>query len=233
MPDWIAPLQPLSSWRVTQPFIPGQHYGMDFGNADGTALSIGTPVLAIADGTVVYLGDEPGGAGLHTNVNHAGGVQSRDFHLSGFGVTVGQDVKQGDVIGFSGNTGSSTGPHLHHEHRVNGIAVDPAPFLNAWAPAPPPPEESEMATLYQTPTTIVVLDPPIVTDIAPEELGAWNALVSAGFMKLEANGTDANLKAYRATYQRYLSTLPKPSGGSGGGATAAQVADEFSARLKA
>lgn len=232
MPDWIAPLQPLASWRITQPFIPGQHYGMDFGNADGTALSIGTPVLAIADGTVVYLGDEPGGAGLHTNVNHANGVQSRDFHLSGFNVTVGQDVKQGDVIGFSGNTGSSTGPHLHHEHRINGVAIDPSPFLNAWAPAPPPPEESDVSILFQTPTTLAVLNPPLVTDVAPGEVGPLNALVSAGAMKL-VSGSDGDLAQYRALYARFLSTLPKTGGGSGAGATAAQVADEFSRRLTA
>lgn len=96
----------------------------------------------------------------------------------------------------------------------------------------PPVEDFDMSILFQTPTSLTVLNPPLVTDVAPGEVGPLNALVSAGAMKLVA-GSDGDLAQYRALYARFLSTLPKTGGGSGGGATAAQVADEFSARLKA
>ena len=63
-------------------------------------------------------------------IDHGGGVTSRYGHLSKVLVKVGQSVSQGDVIARSGNTGNSTGPHLHFEIRVNGNAVSPLSYLN-------------------------------------------------------------------------------------------------------
>ena len=58
-------------------------------------------------------------------VTHSGGVETRYAHLSRLNVTVGQAVEQGDIIGFVGSTGNSTGPHVHYEVRSNGAPLDP------------------------------------------------------------------------------------------------------------
>ncbi len=70
-----------------------------------------------------------GGYGNYTCVDHGGGLSSCYAHQSSYAVSVGDSVAQGEVIGYSGNTGSSTGPHLHFEIRVNGAAVDPLGYL--------------------------------------------------------------------------------------------------------
>ncbi len=64
-------------------------------------------------------------------IDHGNGVSSRYAHLSTVLVKVGEQIKAGDVVAKSGNTGRSTGPHLHYEIRLNGQAVDPMRFLNA------------------------------------------------------------------------------------------------------
>ena len=88
------------------------------------AAPAGSPIVATMDGVVGKAG-WAGGYGWRIDVLHEGGVQTRYAHLSRFNVSEGQAVKQGDVIGFVGSTGDSTGPHLHYEVRVNGIAVNP------------------------------------------------------------------------------------------------------------
>ena len=70
-----------------------------------------------------------GGYGNYTCVDHGGGLSSCYAHQSSYAVSSGDQVDQGEVIGYSGNTGSSTGPHLHFEIRVNGAAVDPLGYL--------------------------------------------------------------------------------------------------------
>ena len=67
--------------------------------------------------------------GLHTIIDHGWGVYSTYSHQSQAVVTVGQEVKRGEVIGLIGNSGRSAGPHLHWEIRVNGIYVDPNTWL--------------------------------------------------------------------------------------------------------
>jgi len=98
------------------------HAGLDF-NAGG-----GTPVHAPADGTVV-LAEPLAVRGNAIMIDHGWGVLSGYWHLSSIEVTVGQEVHAGDVIGRVGSTGLSTGPHLHWEMWVGGVAVDGRQWL--------------------------------------------------------------------------------------------------------
>ncbi|NTZ41502.1 M23 family metallopeptidase [Altererythrobacter sp. SALINAS58] len=95
------------------------HQGIDI------AASAGTPIRATANGFVSVAG-WGGGYGLLVTIDHPAGLQTRYAHLSRLNVRPGQDVAQGDIIGFVGSTGNSTGPHLHYEVRRDGLAVDPA-----------------------------------------------------------------------------------------------------------
>lgn len=98
------------------------HEGIDI------AVPEGTPIRAAKAGTVV-IAAYTGGYGNYTCVDHGGGLSSCYGHQSSYAVSSGDSVAQGEVIGYSGNTGSSTGPHLHFEIRVNGTAVDPLGYL--------------------------------------------------------------------------------------------------------
>ena len=96
------------------------HYGIDY------RASTGTSVKAAQTGRVIEVtGGWAGGFGNSIVVDHGGGVMTRYAHLSRVATSVGSDVSKGEVIGYSGNTGFSTGPHLHFETRVGGRAVDP------------------------------------------------------------------------------------------------------------
>jgi murein DD-endopeptidase MepM/ murein hydrolase activator NlpD len=110
---------------VTSPF--GQrwgrlHDGIDYGAPEGT------PVRAALAGTVTQAGPN-GGYGNYVEIRHGAGLSSFYGHLSAIGVKVGEKVGRGDVIAKSGNTGSSTGPHLHFGVHRNGAPVNPAEFL--------------------------------------------------------------------------------------------------------
>ncbi|HNE78082.1 MAG TPA: M23 family metallopeptidase, partial [Solirubrobacterales bacterium] len=83
---------------------------------------------AAASGTVI-MASYNGGYGNYTCIDHGSGLSTCYGHQSSFAVSAGQSVSQGDVIGYSGNTGSSTGPHLHFEVRINGVAQDPLGYL--------------------------------------------------------------------------------------------------------
>jgi murein DD-endopeptidase MepM/ murein hydrolase activator NlpD len=98
------------------------HEGIDI------AVPEGTPILAAASGTVILAG-YTGGYGNYTCIDHGSGLSTCYGHQSGYAVSSGSSVTQGQVIGYSGNTGSSTGPHLHFEVRINGAAVDPLGYL--------------------------------------------------------------------------------------------------------
>jgi murein DD-endopeptidase MepM/ murein hydrolase activator NlpD len=97
-----------------------QHYGVDY------VAPKGTPVDCVADGRVISAGWS-GGYGRLVVVGHADGYETRYGHLSGFGkgIRSGTAVTQGQVIGYVGSTGLSTGPHLHYEVRKNGSATNP------------------------------------------------------------------------------------------------------------
>lgn len=88
----------------------------------------GTPIVAPADGVVTFT-DMLGGYGRAIQINHGNGINTRYGHLSGFAVTVGQQVHRGDVIGYVGASGRSTGPHLHYEVRINDTPVNPYKYL--------------------------------------------------------------------------------------------------------
>ena len=94
------------------------HAGIDFG------ASWGSPVVAAAEGVVVGAGWS-GGYGRQVQVAHGSGIVTTYSHMSGLAASLGDTVRQGQVIGYVGSTGLSTGPHLHFEVRVNGQAVDP------------------------------------------------------------------------------------------------------------
>lgn len=99
------------------------HEGIDIG------ASSGTPIYAAASGTVMYAGWE-GGYGNLTVVDHGNGLATAYGHQSQLAVSNGQVVTRGQVIGYVGSTGHSTGPHLHFEVRVNGSPNDPLSYLS-------------------------------------------------------------------------------------------------------
>jgi murein DD-endopeptidase MepM/ murein hydrolase activator NlpD len=98
------------------------HPGLDISSP------LGTKVEAPADGVVVSCGDK-GGYGNAIVIDHKYGIVTRYAHLSGFNVKPGQRVKRGDVIGFVGNSGKSTAPHLHYEVWVNDQAQNPIHYI--------------------------------------------------------------------------------------------------------
>ena len=138
--------RPLDNLRGTQIFLNGNfgwnggnspyadgfyHEGSDFGCREGV-----DPIYAIHDGEVVYAevetktSDNPEGVVLESSVGfgsmiilEGGGIQSKYAHLHSFSLKEGDKVKKGDVVGICGNTGFSTGPHLHLECRENGVLV--------------------------------------------------------------------------------------------------------------
>ncbi|MDP9435544.1 MAG: M23 family metallopeptidase, partial [Actinomycetota bacterium] len=100
------------------------HAGIDFGLAEGS------PVRAVAAGTIVEAGSDGDGYGTYVHVRHADGTVTTYSHLSAVERGEG-NVLPGDVLGRSGSTGRSTGPHRHFEVRIGGRAVDPLPWLCA------------------------------------------------------------------------------------------------------
>lgn len=115
--------------RVSSPFNPRRlhpvtgriapHKGVDF------SMPIGTPVIAPADGTVEKIAYQANGAGRYVVIRHSREYQTVYMHLSRPLVKAGQSVKKGERIALSGNTGRSTGPHLHYEFHINGRPVNP------------------------------------------------------------------------------------------------------------
>lgn len=88
----------------------------------------GTPIRSSADGRVTHAGWMPG-YGLLVVVNHDNGMETYYAHLSKVAYITGQEIRRGDVVGYSGSTGHSTGPHLHYEVRVNSSPVNPYRYL--------------------------------------------------------------------------------------------------------
>jgi len=98
------------------------HKGVDIGSPDGT------PVHAPANGRVLKAGLE-NGYGRVIDIDHGNGITTVYGHLQGFNVVPGQMVVKGQVIGYVGHSGRVTGPHLHYEVEVRGIAVNPHRYL--------------------------------------------------------------------------------------------------------
>ena len=125
-----APLEPGWEQNITQHFgdmySGSPHKGMDIGMPEGT------PVYAAADGkvTVANASDSWGYSwGYYVKINHAEGVDTLYAHLSSVAVSYGQYVHQGDVIGYVGSTGNSSGNHLHFELYLENNRVDPYPYI--------------------------------------------------------------------------------------------------------
>ena len=130
----IPAIQPVSNKQLTRiasgfgfrihPIygIPKMHNGLDFTAPQGT------PIYATGDGVVSSAG--PGtGTGNHVIINHGYGYETEYMHMVRIKVRAGQHVKRGEVIGWVGSTGASTGPHCHYEVHVNGNPVDPVYFF--------------------------------------------------------------------------------------------------------
>lgn len=131
--DGVTWLLPINYTRFSSPFgwrihpIYGDyrfHYGVDL------AAPQGTPIYASRGGQVTTTAYEAGGAGYYVSINHLDGYATRYLHMTHYIVSPGQYVAAGQVIGYCGSTGGSTGPHLHFSVYYNGVAVNPAQYIN-------------------------------------------------------------------------------------------------------
>ena len=121
--DWFWPARGV----ITSYFTAWHPLGIDI------AMVTGTPVVATQSGVVQFVGGDPWVSyGLHLIIDHGNGYESTYAHLNGFaeGIASGSVVERGQIIGYSGNTGRSTGPHLHFEIRVYNAPQSPIPLLD-------------------------------------------------------------------------------------------------------
>jgi murein DD-endopeptidase MepM/ murein hydrolase activator NlpD len=133
-----SPVDPRESWisssygvRIS-PFTGEEqfHPGVDIAGAEGTS------IMAPAKGMVVFVGKE-GSLGLTVRIKHDSVYETTYGHLRKTAVQKGQRVDRGNVIGYMGNTGRSTGPHLHYAIAKNGKIVNPLPYMADWRDGPP------------------------------------------------------------------------------------------------
>jgi murein DD-endopeptidase MepM/ murein hydrolase activator NlpD len=103
--------------------VPKFHAGLDF------TAPVGTPIYATADGVVIESGFSPDGYGNRVVINHGYGYESLYGHMYRTKVRNGQKIKRGEVIGYVGSTGKSTGPHCHYEVHKGDQPVDPVYFF--------------------------------------------------------------------------------------------------------
>jgi len=129
----IPSIKPISTFTFTSAFgvrsdpfhgYAAMHAGIDL------ASPTGTPIYATADG-MVDRADWFGGYGNMVDIDHGKGIATRYGHMSRIVAHAGDRVKRGDLIGYVGSTGRSTGSHLHYEVRIDGHAVNPIPFLQS------------------------------------------------------------------------------------------------------
>lgn len=127
---WANPLKPApytltSSFGDYRPNLPiaKLHKGQDM------AAPIGTPVLSVCDGVVVTAGWDRYGGGNQTTIDCGGGIIIKLMHQSAITTSAGASVTAGTQIGAVGSTGNSTGPHLHLQVEVDGVAINPVPFM--------------------------------------------------------------------------------------------------------
>jgi len=99
-----------------------EHKAIDF------AAAMNEPIFATASGKVVFSGDN-GNLGLVVEIDHGGGFTTRYAHLASISVKKGSTVRKSEIVGFVGNTGNSSGPHLHYEIMYNGKFVDPEQYF--------------------------------------------------------------------------------------------------------
>lgn len=127
----IPSLRPVTGGRISSNYgmrihpVLGRrkmHHGIDI------AAPTGTPVYAAADG-LIERANWFSSYGLYISIDHGAALETRYAHLSRVAVAAGDKVRKGDIIGYVGSTGRSTGPHLHYEVRVDGVAVNPNPYM--------------------------------------------------------------------------------------------------------
>ena len=133
--DWIRANAAPNLWPVEGQVTGSFGERIDPFNGEGAfhsgvdiSASVGSPVIAPADGTVTFA-DFLGGYGRAVMVDHGHGISTRYGHLASFAVAAGQRIHRGDTIGYVGQSGRSTGPHLHYEVRINDTPVNPYKFL--------------------------------------------------------------------------------------------------------
>ncbi|HEY3365300.1 MAG TPA: peptidoglycan DD-metalloendopeptidase family protein [Symbiobacteriaceae bacterium] len=105
-------------------------WGRQFHAGIDLAQAYWTPIYATADGVVTSAGWKSGGYGYAVEIDHGYGFQTLYAHMIDYDVKAGQTVKRGQRIGFLGSTGDSTGPHVHYEIHLDGVAIDPAKYFN-------------------------------------------------------------------------------------------------------
>lgn len=133
--DWLRANQSPNLWPVEGPVTGSFGERIDPFNGEGAfhtgvdiAAIVGQPVVAPADGQVNFA-DYMGGYGRAVVLDHGHGIITRYGHLSAFSVSSGQHVRRGEIIGYVGLSGRSTGPHLHYEVRINDTPVNPYKYL--------------------------------------------------------------------------------------------------------
>lgn len=118
---------PVSSYVVTSRYG-WRRNGQEFHTGLDLAAAMGTPIYAAEDGIVTYA-QWGGNYGYLVKIQHAGDYETRYAHCSRFAVSVGTEVKKGDLIAYMGSTGRSTGPHVHLEIRYEGYHLNPEDFI--------------------------------------------------------------------------------------------------------
>jgi len=133
--DWLRLAAAPTMWPVEGPVSGSFGERIDPFNGEGAfhtgvdiSTAYGQSVIAPADGVVVFAA-ENGGYGQLLILEHGHGISTRYGHLAGFAAAVGQSVRRGDVIGYVGRSGRSTGPHLHYEVRIQDVPVNPHKYL--------------------------------------------------------------------------------------------------------
>ncbi len=125
----IPSIDPVEGSPVIGCFCYRSYPDVEFHEGVDIAADYGTPVRASAAGTVVAASYD-GGYGLKVDIDHGNGYHTWYAHLEAALVTVGQHVYKGEVIGHAGATGFATGPHLHYQIMLNGVAINPTPYLS-------------------------------------------------------------------------------------------------------
>ena len=128
---WVTP---VSGYTITSPFGMRTHPILGYEkmhNGIDMACSQGTPIYATRAGTVTTAAYQAGGAGYYVSINHLDGFSSIYMHMTNYVVSAGQSVAQGQLIGYVGSTGMSTGPHLHFGISYAGTYVNPLAYIAA------------------------------------------------------------------------------------------------------
>ena len=133
--DWLRMAAAPTMWPVEGPVTGSFGERIDPFNGEGAfhtgvdiSTNYGQAVIAPADGVVIFAA-EAGGYGQLLILEHGHGISTRYGHLASFATAVGQTVRRGDVVGYVGRSGRSTGPHLHYEVRINDVPVNPHKYM--------------------------------------------------------------------------------------------------------